>query len=130
LPGRLPQSDGAQHADSKSQVQGNAQTLKADADDFYRALQRRNLAAAHRRLADMSENSAGSSQWEQMHADLASREHLRDVLMRRAWRCRAMGDWQCVSENARQASAIDTSSEQAKRLVSQAEREASNVPAE
>ena len=81
---------------------------------------------AHRRLAGMWGNGRDRSQLEQMHADLASREHMRDEYMQRARHCRDVDDWQCVSENAAQASAIDASSVQAKRLVAQAAKEMGN----
>lgn len=117
----IPQSPSG--ADKKSSVETTAQTQtqtqNAGDSDFYRALQSRNLTAAHRRLAELSRSNEAGSQLEQMRADLASREHLRDVLLRRAWLCRTAGDWQCVSENTTQASAVDMSSGAVKHLVSQ-----------
>ncbi|WP_438394744.1 hypothetical protein [Caballeronia sp. DA-9] len=88
--------------------------------EFYRALENRNLTVAHRRLADMLERASAAGQLQQMQAELASREQQRDSLLHRAWHCRAVGDWQCVSDNAAQASAVDASSVSARRLVSQA----------
>jgi predicted nucleic acid-binding Zn ribbon protein len=88
--------------------------------EFYRAIDSRNLFVAHRRLAAMVDKGDASPQLQQMRADLSSRERLRDDLLHHAWRCRASGDWPCVSDNAAQASAIDTSSVSARRLVAQA----------
>ena len=97
-----------------------ARTSQSDIGAFYRALQGGNLSMARRRLAGISVRSEGSSQLEQMRAELASREHTRDTLLHHAWHCRAVGDWQCVADNATQAYAIDASSWEAKHLVSRA----------
>ena len=120
------QLNSGQNADTKSVMNENARTQNPDVSEFYRSLQSRNLFVAHRRLAGMSGNGKDRSQLEQMHADLASREHMRDEYMQRARHCRDVDDWQCVSENAAQASAIDASSVQAKRLVAQAAKKMGN----
>jgi hypothetical protein len=90
------------------------------AAEFYRAMQSRNLFVAHRRLAAMPDNGAANGPLQQMRAQLETQEHLRDGLLSRARQCRATGDWQCVVENAGQASGVDASSVSARRLVSQA----------
>jgi hypothetical protein len=100
-----------------------ARTPQSDVSAFYRALQGGNLALARRRLAAVSVRSEDSSQLEQMHTELASREHSRDALLHHAWHCRAIGDWQCVADNATQAYAIDASSWEARHLVSRAAKE-------
>ena len=125
FPAPSSQSNRGRHADTdtKSVMNENARTQNPDVSEFYRSLQSRNLFVAHRRLAAMSESGKDRSQWEQMHADLASREHMRDDYMQRARHCRDVDDWQCVAENATQASAIDASSVQAKRLVARAAKE-------
>jgi hypothetical protein len=125
-PVQSSQLNSGQNADTKSVMNENARTQNPDVSEFYRSLQSRNLFVAHRRLAGMSGNGRDRSQLEQMHADLASREHMRDEYMQRARHCRDVDDWQCVSENAAQASAIDASSVQAKRLVAQAAKEMGN----
>jgi hypothetical protein len=102
---------------------GTARTPQSDVSEFYRALQGANLAVARRRLAGISVRSENSSQLEQMRTELASREHTRDALLHHAWHCRAIGDWQCVADNATQAYAIDASSWEAKHLVSRAAKE-------
>ncbi|MDB5783448.1 MAG: hypothetical protein JWQ50_3363 [Caballeronia mineralivorans] len=126
LPTPSSQLNSGRNADTKSVTNENARTQNPDVSEFYRSLQSRNLFVAHRRLAGMSENGKGPGQLEQMHADLASREHMRDEYMQRARHCRDVDDWQCVSENATQASAIDASSVQAKRLVALAAKEMGN----
>jgi hypothetical protein len=128
FPAQSSQSNSGRHADTdtKSVMNENARTQNPDVSEFYRSLQNRNLFVAHRRLAGMSENGKDRSQLEQMHADLASREHMRDDYMQRARHCRDIDDWKCVSENATQASAIDASSVQAKRLVARAAKEIGN----
>jgi predicted nucleic acid-binding Zn ribbon protein len=104
-----------------SPVQPPAATPASSGDaEFYRAMQSRNLFVAHRRLAAMADKGDASPQLQQMRAELSSRERLRDDLLHRAWRCRASGDWQCVSDSAAQASAVDASSVSARRLVAQA----------
>ncbi|OTP76642.1 hypothetical protein PAMC26577_10325 [Caballeronia sordidicola] len=90
------------------------------ASEFYRAMGSRNLFVARRTLAAMPSNDNANPQLQQMRADLATRERLRDDLLHRAARCRATGDWRCVSDNASQASAVDASSVSARRLVAQA----------
>ncbi|MDP9155191.1 MAG: hypothetical protein M3O74_13180 [Pseudomonadota bacterium] len=90
------------------------------AAEFYRAMGIRNLFVAHRTLAAMPANDSTNPQLQQMRVDLATRERLRDDLLHRAARCRATGDWRCVSDNASQASAVDASSVSARRLVAQA----------
>src|ERR1700676_1276321 len=125
-PVQSSQLNSGQNADTKSVMNENARTQNPDVSEFYRSLQSRNLFVAHRRLAGMSGNGRDRSQLEQMHADLASREHMRDEYMQRARHCRDVDDWQCVSENAARASAIDASSVQAKRLVAQAAKEMGN----
>jgi len=101
----------------------NAPTQKSDVGEFHRALQDGSLAAARRRLAGMSVSGNDSSQLEQMRTELTSREHTRDALLHHAWHCRAIGDWQCVADNATQALATDASSWEAKHLVALAAKE-------
>ncbi|MDN7184110.1 hypothetical protein M0D69_40090 [Caballeronia sp. SEWSISQ10-4 2] len=126
FPAQSSQSNSGGHADTKSVMNEDVRTQNPDVSEFYRSLQNRNLFVAHRRLAGMSESGKDRSQWEQMHADLASREHMRDDYMQRARHCRDVDDWRCVSENATQASAIDASSVQAKHLVARAAKEMGN----
>jgi ribosomal protein L37E len=102
-------------------------TPQSDVSAFYRALQAGNLSVARRRLAGISVNSEVSSQLEQMRTELTSREHTRDALLRHAWHCRALGDWQCVTDNATQAYAIDASSWEAKHLVGWAAKKTSKA---
>lgn len=90
------------------------------AAEFYRALQSRNLFVAHRRLAAMPDNGDANGPMQQMRSQLEAQEHLRDGLLKRARQCRMIGDWQCVVENAGQASGVDASSVSARRLVSEA----------
>jgi len=125
-PVQSSQLNSGKKADTTSVMNENARTQNPDVSEFYRSLQSRNLFVAHRRLAGMSGNGKDRSQLEQMHADLASREHMRDEYMQRARHCRDADDWQCVSENATQASAIDASSVQAKLLVARAAKEMGN----
>jgi hypothetical protein len=109
---------------------GSTQMQNVGASEFYRALQSGNLALAHRRLAGLLQSGAASGDIQQMHVDLAAREHLRDSLLHRAWHCRAIGDWPCVADNATQASTVDVSSGIAKRLVSQASKAVGDVQAQ
>lgn len=125
-PVQSSQLNSGKNADTTSVMNENARTQNPDVSEFYRSLQSRNLFVAHRRLAGMSGNGKDRSQLEQMHADLASREHMRDEYMQRARHCRDVDDWQCVSQNATQASAIDASSVQAKLLVARAAKEMGN----
>jgi hypothetical protein len=96
------------------------------AAEFYRAMESRNLTVAHRRLAAMPDKGDANGQLQQMRAQLTTQEHLRDGLLHRAWHCRAIGDWKCVSESAAQASGVDASSVSARRLVSQAAQASGN----
>ncbi|MFT4506179.1 hypothetical protein [Caballeronia sp. 15711] len=101
-----------------------------DVSAFYSALQAGNLSAARRGLARISVSSEGSSQLEKMRTELTSREHTRDALLHHAWHCRALGDWQCVADNATQAYAIDASSWEARHLVAMAAKETSKADKE
>jgi hypothetical protein len=102
-------------------------TPQSNVSAFYRALQAGNLAVARRSLARISGNSEGSGQLEQMRTELTTREHTRDALLHHAWHCHALGDWQCVADNATQAYAIDASSWEAKHLVARAAKETSKA---
>jgi hypothetical protein len=98
-------------------------TQSSDIGEFHRALQDGSLAGARRRLAGISVSGKDSGQLAQLRTELASREHTRDALLHHAWHCRAIGDWQCVADNATQALAIDASSWEAKHLVALAAKE-------
>jgi hypothetical protein len=119
LPAQPSLLNGRQNASDE-----NARPPQSDVSAFYRALQGGNLAVARRRLAVISVSSGDGSQLEQMRTELATREHTRDALLHHAWHCRALGDRQCVADNATQAFAIDASSWEAKHLVAWAAKEA------
>lgn len=125
LPVQPSRLDGHQKAGDET-----ARTPQSDVSAFYRALQDGNLSVARRSLAGISVKSGGSAQLGQMRTELASREHTRDTLLHHAWHCRAIGDWQCVADNATQAYAIDTSSWEAKHLVAGAAKETGKVDVE
>jgi hypothetical protein len=118
LPAQPSSVNGHQNATGES-----APAQKSDVGEFQRALQDGSLAAGRRQLARMSVSGERSSELEQMRTELASREHTRDALLHHAWHCRAIGDWQCVADNATQALAIDASSWEAKHLVALAAKE-------
>jgi hypothetical protein len=111
-PAKPSLSDGRQNANVAT-----APTPKSDVSAFYQALQGGDLVAARRHLPGMRASDENSSQPEQMRTELANREHTRDALLHHAWHCHAIGDWQCVADNATQALAIDASSWEAKHLV-------------
>ncbi|WP_031360542.1 hypothetical protein [Caballeronia sordidicola] len=119
----LPAQPSLLNGHQKAAGDETARTPQSDVSAFYRALQGGNLSVARRSLAGISVRSEGSGQLEQMRTELASREHTRDTLLHHAWHCHAIGDWQCVADNATQAYAIDASSWEAKHLVSRAAKE-------
>jgi hypothetical protein len=101
----------------------NAPAQPPNVSAFHQALQRGNLAAARRYLAAISASDKDTSQLQQMRTELATREHARDALLHHAWHCHAIGDWQCVNDNASQALAIDASNWEAKHLVARATKQ-------
>ncbi|SAL21611.1 hypothetical protein AWB69_01451 [Caballeronia udeis] len=101
----------------------NGRTQRSDVSAFDDALQGGNLAAARRFLAGISASDLESGQLEQMRTELVDREHTRDALLHHAWHCRAIGDWQCVADNAAQALTIDASSWEGKHLAARAAKE-------
>ena len=111
-------SNGGQNAIDK-----NGRTQQPDVSAFEHALQGGNLAAARRYLAGISASDVESAQLEQMRTELVGREHTRDALLHHAWHCRAIGDWQCVADNAAQAMTIDASSWEGKHLAARAAKE-------
>ncbi len=100
----------------------NGRTPQSNVSAFDHVLQGGNLAAARRYLAGISASDVDSGQLAQMRTELVDREHTRDALLHHAWHCRAVGDWQCVADNAAQALTIDASSWEGKHLKLPAQR--------
>ncbi|SOE92151.1 hypothetical protein SAMN05414139_04873 [Burkholderia sp. D7] len=101
----------------------NGRTPQSNVSAFDHVLQGGNLAAARRYLAGISASDVDSGELAQMRTELVDREHTRDALLHHAWHCRAIGDWQCVADNAAQALTIDASSWEGKHLAARAAKE-------
>jgi hypothetical protein len=87
-------------------------------------LQRDNLSAAESRVAAILVVQPNNRDALSMREDLSARQQQRDAALDTARGCEYMGRWTCAWHNAGNALVIDSSSEEAKRIVAEAMQEA------
>ncbi|PRX29551.1 hypothetical protein B0G75_10841 [Paraburkholderia sp. BL18I3N2] len=86
-------------------------------------LQQNNLSATRARLAAIIAAQPNNRDALNMRSTLSTREQQRDALLSLARGCGYIARWTCVSHNAGTALQIDSSSKEAQRLVTLAQRE-------
>ncbi|WP_241974459.1 hypothetical protein [Paraburkholderia sp. BL17N1] len=100
---------------------------RADVSRHLRAaranLQRNNLSATRARLAAVIAAQPDNRDALNLRSMLSTREQQRDALLSLARGCGYIARWTCVSHNAGTALQIDSSSKEAQRLVTLAQRE-------
>jgi hypothetical protein len=87
-------------------------------------LQRDNLSAAESRVGAILAVQPNNRDALSMREDLSARQQRRDAALDTARGCEYMGRWTCAWHNAGNALVIDSSSEEAKRIVAEAMHEA------
>lgn len=100
-------------ASERAEVARNIASARASLD-------KDNLEPARGAIMNVLAVQPGNGSALQMQADLASREHERDALLGYARLCEREGQWTCMWENAGRAVSMDTSSAEAKWLLSHA----------
>ncbi|WP_322105562.1 hypothetical protein [Paraburkholderia sp. J41] len=91
-------------------------------------LDKDNLALAHSAIARVLSEQPRNSDAQAMREDLASREADRDSLLGFARLCASQQNWNCAWQNAGHALTIDSSSHEARDLLSQAIAERGAAP--
>lgn len=114
-------------SDSGSQSGKPPDKARADVSRHLRAaranLQQNNLSATRARLAAAIAAQPDNRDALTMRSTLSTREQQRDALLSLARGCGYIARWSCVSHNAGTALQIDSSSKEAQRLVTLAQRE-------
>jgi hypothetical protein len=98
--------------------------LRADASRNLKAarvsLHANNLSATKTRLAAAVAAQPGNRDAQRLRSAVSTREEQRDAFLSLARGCGYVGHWTCVSHNAGNALEIDSSSKEARRLLSTA----------
>ncbi|MFM0716901.1 hypothetical protein PQQ73_11235 [Paraburkholderia strydomiana] len=110
----------AQHSPGNQPI-SPADKLRADASRNLKAarasLQANNLSATKTRLAAAVAAQPGSRDAQRMRSAVRTREEQRDAFLSLARGCGYVGHWTCASHNAGNALEIDSSSKEARRLL-------------
>ncbi|MFM0036721.1 hypothetical protein PQQ53_16605 [Paraburkholderia strydomiana] len=110
----------AQHSPGNQPI-SPADKLRADASRNLKAarasLQANNLSATKTRLAAAVAAQPGNRDAQRMRSAVRTREEQRDAFLSLARGCGYVGHWTCASHNAGNALEIDSSSKEARRLL-------------
>ena len=104
------------YANAHSDVARNLASARANLD-------RNNLWPARRALASALAAQPGNADAQRIQADLVAREQERDMLIGQARQCEQQRQWACVRQDAGHAVNVDTSSREARRLLTLANDE-------
>ncbi|MEM5328455.1 hypothetical protein VSR34_17950 [Paraburkholderia sp. JHI2823] len=85
------------------------------------SLDRNNLWPARRAITSALDAEPGNTDAQQIEADLVAREQERDMLIGLARQCEHLRQWACVRQDAGHAVNVDTSSREARRLLTLAD---------
>lgn len=124
---RVASVDPGAKSDSGGQSGKPPDKVRADVSRHLRAaranLQENNLSATRARLAAAIAAQPDNRDALNIRSTLSAREQQRDALLSLARGCGYIARWTCVSHNAGTALQIDSSSKEAQRLVTLAQRE-------